>query len=162
MEIPKIEKSTTYSIENDLKFFSKLNILFHSVDVSAEKDTNGEPMLKPDGRIYKTWSPRHKYTVLTKSVILPNKNGTIVPTGRKNKFIGIDVDKKGDSLKLFEEFEKSSQHFPDTLTIKTCHGGFHLYYRLTDEQFNYLIRSMVLFSHVKMVFYTKIGVYLWT
>ena len=80
----------------------------------------------------------------------------------KTNIIGIDVDNKGDSLKLFEKFKRSSQHFPDTLTIKTCHGWFPLYYGLTDEQFNYLITSMVLFSHVKMVFYTKIWVYIWT
>ena len=62
---------------------------------------------------------------------------------------------------MFEEFKKSSQHFPDTLTIKTCHGGFHLYYGLTDEQFNYLDNVYgSLFTCKDGVLYKDMGIHL--
>lgn len=124
----------------DLAYFDKLGIIYHSVNLYTESyiDKEGNTKLK------KIYTPNWiQHSKITKTSFNKKLNGTIVPMGKKintslgeAKLIGIDIDNKEKSIKNWKNFVKEvkDEELDHTLIIKTMNGGYHYYYVIMEDQ----------------------------
>jgi P4 family phage/plasmid primase-like protien len=92
-----------------------------------------------DYGIKKTFSAIYKYKNITyeessRPRYNNNENGCIIFMGKNYNLIGIDIDNKENTLEKYEAWCNENNHDRETLIIQSVNGGFHEYYRLTDEQ----------------------------
>lgn len=116
------------STKNDLDYLDSINITYHSIRNDLYRNDNNEIKKKPLSSTIPPYKDAHLETCRN-----DNLNGTIIFLGEVYNLIGIDIDNKGDTLEIYEEFFIENQ-LESTLTIKTVNDGFHYYYRLDDNQ----------------------------
>jgi P4 family phage/plasmid primase-like protien len=103
-----------------------LDVVYYSVDIKLSQK---------DDRIKKEvdrYPPYRNKTLL--SYYDKDKNGCLIPLGKRYNLIGVDIDTFSDTLDFFKKLAIKHKCKLDTLTVKTVNGGFHYYFRLSEEQ----------------------------
>jgi hypothetical protein len=123
-------------IKSYLDILDKQNITYYSVDIECikkdgdwERKNNYPDQLKKNITNMPMFSNKKIYTKY-----INKKKCTVIFLGEVYNLIGIDIDPKGDTLKMYDKLCKNNGYDRQTLSIETMHKGYHEYYRLTDIQ----------------------------
>lgn len=121
------EFSNINLVHKDLKKLDALGITYRSIGINATLNKEGRVVKDLVG---KTITPYRD--VKLEKYFNEYYNGTMIPLGKRYNLIGVDVDNKEDTLKKYNDILSKNKH--NTLTISTCNGGNHYYYKLNKEQ----------------------------